>query len=339
MCDNSCQNSHNISRIILNTKPGAIADNLLFVLSLLKDIGIKGVGYKKRFDIINYVIGNGLYISTVDELFNLIQKLNQKVFKEITLEQLRDANKLANKIIQQSADRKIFLVGFCNPKFPKILKQTINEKSKLEPPSHFWYRGNLSILEKNSIAVIGSRNPKYESTKACNYITKEFTKRDFNIVSGLAIGCDTVAHRTALDVNGSTIAVLSNGLDNESIYPNENKGLAMEIVDKGGLLLSEYPINKKANIYDLVNRDRLQAGLSLATVLIQAKSTGGSMHAAQCTLNASKPLYCVSFKDESINKDELFSGNKKLLGKGAIKLKGTDNFDELTYFILKKALI
>ncbi len=320
-----------------NKDKGFISDVLILGLACLKEIGIKGFGYQKRFEIINNVKRRGLNICTIEELYDLLRSLNNKIFKEITLIQLQEANKLANKILQKSADRKIFLLGFCNPKYPEILKNTINEKSKPEPPSHFWYRGNISILEKKSIAIIGSRYPLEESVKACNYITKEFAKRDFNIVSGLAIGCDTVAHRAALDVSGNTIAILSNGLDNESIYPSENVTLSMQIVDNGGLLISEYPIDKKVSFYDLVNRDKLQAGLSISTVLIQSKSDGGSMHAAKCTLNASKPLFCVSYKDNLINKNYLFSGNKKLLEEGAIELKGSDNFDDLKTFLIKKS--
>lgn len=115
-----------------------------------------------------------------------------------------------------------------------------------------------------------------------------------NIVSGLALGCDTAAHEGALKVGGATTAFLGGGLD--EIYPQENEGLARRIVERGGLLLSEYPVGTQGNKYTLVARDRLQAGLAAATLVVQCSRHSGTMHASKATLSAGKPLLVVEYK-------------------------------------------
>lgn len=129
---------------------------------------------------------------------------------------------------------------------------------------------------------------------AGKYFASRFASQGVNIVSGLAIGCDTAVHEGALLVGGATTAFLGGGLD--EIYPRENEGMARRIVDNGGLLLSEYPIGMPGNKYTLVARDRLQAGLASATLVIQCSRHSGTMHASKATLSAGKPLLVVDYK-------------------------------------------
>lgn len=118
----------------------------------------------------------------------------------------------------------------------------------MDPPLLLWYRGDLSITNLPGFSVIGTREATPEGIVGGIYLAGEFAKRGFNIVSGLAIGCDTCGHKGALKVKGKTTAILANGLDNDSIYPPENKYLAEEIVQNGGLLISEYRIGTIANL-------------------------------------------------------------------------------------------
>ena len=148
---------------------------------------------------------------------------------------------------------------------------------------------------------------------------------------GLAIGCDTCAHRGALKVSGKTTAFLAHGLT--TIYPPQNESLAKEIIEKGGLLMSEYPIGTNLSPYNLVARDRLQAGLAMATLVIQTGEKGGTMHAALTTLKANKPLYAVQFKDNATNNHEKCLGNAFLVKRGAKYINGSDNLDEISEII------
>lgn len=120
----------------------------------------------------------------------------------------------------------------------EILKLCVDETGKPNAPLVLYYRGNLDVLDKPGIAVIGTREPSPNGEKAGLHFAAEFAKRGYNIVSGIAIGCDTTDHK------GATTAFLANGLDWDSIYPKENLKLAKEMVyNGGGLLLSEYAID------------------------------------------------------------------------------------------------
>ena len=148
----------------------------------------------------------------------------------------------------------------------------------------------------------------------------------------MAIGCDTAGHHGALKCdNGKTTAFLAHGLD--SVYPPENEKLAAEIVERGGLLMSEYPIGDAVNRYYLVARDRLQAALSAATIVIQTGIHGGTNHAANTTLISKKPLFCVKYNDSLLMSHDNVVGNKTLVAKGAKFITSCDFVD-----IIKQSL-
>ena len=292
---------------------------------------LKGIGNKTIFKICE---SENSSISDIDEVYDVLKKQKGKKFENLVKDDIMDANSYAKRIIEKSEEANIGLISYYDAGYPDILKRTIDEEGRLDPPLLLWYRGDISIIELPAIAVIGTREATPEGISGGTYIAGEFAKQGFNIVSGLAIGCDTCGHRGALNVGGKTTAFLANGLDHDSIYPSENQELAEEIVNKGGLLLSEYSIGQTVNKYSLVARDRLQAGLSLATLVIQTGIKGGTMHAAITTLKAEKPLYTMKFKDESINNHEKCLGNAHLVKQGAKFISGKDNIIEICRQIL-----
>lgn len=292
---------------------------------------LKGIGNKTIFKICE---SENSSISDIDEVYDVLKKQKGKKFENLVKDDIMDANSYAKRIIEKSEEANIGLISYYDAGYPDILKRTIDEEGRLDPPLLLWYRGDISIIELPAIAVIGTREATPEGISGGTYISGEFAKQGFNIVSGLAIGCDTCGHRGALNVGGKTTAFLANGLDHDSIYPSENQELAEEIVNKGGLLLSEYSIGQTVNKYSLVARDRLQAGLSLATLVIQTGIKGGTMHAAITTLKAEKPLYTMKFKDESINNHEKCLGNAHLVKQGAKFISGKDNIIEICRQIL-----
>lgn len=292
---------------------------------------LKGIGNKTIFKICE---SENSSISDIDEVYDVLKKQKGKKFENLVKDDIMDANSYAKRIIEKSEEANIGLISYYDAGYPDILKRTIDEEGRLDPPLLLWYRGDISIIELPAIAVIGTREATPEGISGGTYIAGEFAKHGFNIVSGLAIGCDTCGHRGALNVGGKTTAFLANGLDHDSIYPSENQELAEEIVNKGGLLLSEYSIGQTVNKYSLVARDRLQAGLSLATLVIQTGIKGGTMHAAITTLKAEKPLYTMKFKDESINNHEKCLGNAHLVKQGAKFISGKDNIIEICRQIL-----
>ena len=307
----------------------ALNKEQILTLSCLKEVGIKGVGPQKIFAIGSAIDDRNLEIKSYEDLAKLMSGMKEKAINKVTLDNLNEAYQLAQRIIEASSQANIGLVGYYDNEFPDVLRKTVNEDGKIDPPLLLWYRGDFSITQLPGFAVIGTREATPEGVSGGTYLAGEFAKRGFNIVSGLAVGCDTCGHKGALKVGGKTTAILANGLDHNSIYPPENQVLAEEIVQNGGLLISEYRIGTPVNRYSLVARDRLQSGLSLATLVVQTGEHGGTMHAATATLQSNKPLYTIYFKDEDTRQHEKSLGNALLVKQGAKYIKGGDNLDEI----------
>ena len=300
---------------------------------LLAIKSLEGIGTVKLLKIGNYVEDKNIAISSPSDLVPIFDDLKIKVKKEkVTTEMLQKALSVARRTIEYNLQAGIGITTYYDEDYPSILRDTINEDGKLAPPMVLYYKGDLSITRMPGLAVIGTREITDFGKKAGLYLTQEFAKRGFCIVSGLAIGCDTVGHRGALDVGGKTIAFLAHGLD--TVYPPENESLAQQIIDNGGLLLSEYPVGMGVNRYNLVARDRLQASMALATLVIQTGVQGGTMHAANTTLQYPKPLYVIKFKNNEENEHEKSLGNALLVEKGAKYISGGDDIDTIAENIL-----
>ena len=296
---------------------------------------LKGIGPKKILSIGTTINDRELHVDSYEDLHEVMKGMKDKKIQNVSLDDLNAAYRDARKTIEYSESKGIGLLGYYDEEFPQNLRNTINEEGKLDPPLLLWYRGDLSVLSTTGLAVIGTREPTKVGAAGGEYLAGEFAKRGLNIISGLAIGCDTCGHKGALKVGGKTTAILANGLDHDSIYPEENQDLAEEIVNSGGLLLSEYRIGTTVNRYNLVARDRLQAGLASATLVIQTGVKGGTMHAANATLMANKYLFVMQFKDEVTNNHEKCLGNAYLIKKGAKYIKGSDNIDSISENIKK----
>src|ERR1035441_6487279 len=146
------------------------------------------------------------------------------------------------------------------------------------------------LAHEQLVAVVGTREPTVFGTSAAENLTGALADGGWGIVSGLAKGIDTIAHRTALEHGAPTIAVMGGGLD--SVYPAENKDLAARIVDRGGALISEQPFGEQARPQHLIARDRLQSGLSVAVVVAQSGVKSGTMHTARFAAAQGRPLFC-----------------------------------------------
>ena len=201
----------------------------------------------------------------VIEIIKLLNK-DSKEYDDITFDDFSRKKVLIKNIILKSNSYIDGVVAIGDDDFPKhrgIVKNS-------EKPVFIFYRGNLSLLnEKNkNIAVIGLLTPDEKIIEKENKVVSELVKSGWVIVSGLALGCDTVAHRKALDLKGLTIAILPSPLNN--ITPASNIKLAEEIISNNGLIISEYltePKSKMEFIGRYQERDRLQALFSDAIIL------------------------------------------------------------------------
>lgn len=161
--------------------------------------------------------------------------------------------------------------------YPSLLSSTKDD------PFILFVRGKFHELPEKSVAVIGTRQPTQHGAVIVNRITEYFSSQSWSVVSGLAIGCDGLAHRAAIQAGGHTVAVLAHGL--QTIAPAQHRKLADEILESGGALISEYPFGQGVLPQQFVKRDRIQAGLAQGVVMVQSDVKGGSLHASRAALD------------------------------------------------------
>lgn len=291
----------------------ALQSELLITLQQLKGFGPK--------TILSIADSISEEILDITDLCDYWRNFKGKKFEKVTTEELLSANETARKILDTSKKEAIGVISYYNELFPSILRKCVNEKGNIAPPIVLYYRGNIDVINKKAVAIIGTRRPTHNGLIAGEQISKKLATSGYAIISGLAIGCDTAAHKGALAADQTTIAFLANGLDWASIYPKENRDLAKDIVAKNGLLLSEYPIGQKSRSFSLVARDRLQAGLANATIVVQSGIKGGTMHAVNATLHSNKPLFAIEYEMQDNHIANALQGNVKLIAdKKAIPL-------------------
>lgn len=178
-------------------------------------------------------------------------------------------------------------------KYPENLKKIDN------PPFAIFVKGFIKSQDRKAIAVVGSRKMTSYGQKATQRLVADLVKRKITIVSGLARGIDTVAHQTVLRMGGRTIAVLAGGLDR--IYPPENQKLAWVISQNHGALLSEYPPGFPLNKENFPARNRLIAGLSLGTLVIEGAIHSGSLITARFAAEQGREVFAVPGPIDSQN--------------------------------------
>lgn len=294
--------------------------------------GTKGFGPKKIHAIASYLLeeGNGQLndVEMCELIADLIGRKAIKGVKQFEPSEFKSALIRAERILDQSAAIGISMISRYETSYPKTLLDTVSEDGKESIPLFFFYKGDLSIIGRKSIAIIGTREPSSEGETAGNYFAKVLAQKGFNIVSGLALGCDTAAHKGAIDGNGVTTATLGGGID--KVYPSENTELADCIVRAGGLLLSEYPVGEETTPYTLVARDRLQPALSQAVIVIQTDINGGTVHAVNAAAAVGKPVYAVEYRN---NLEFKYDGGNKYLIQKHIARPITSSVDDISSLI------
>lgn len=171
-----------------------------------------------------------------------------------------------------------------DPLYPSRLKEIYDY------PPVLYLRGDASVLEKPCLAVVGTRRPTVYGRQATEEIVSELARNDMVIVSGLARGIDSVAHRAALAAGGKTVAVFASGLD--IVYPGENVTLAREIMEQGALL-SEYPLGIKPRAENFPLRNRIMSGLSLGVLVIEAGERSGALITAHQAVEQNREVFAV----------------------------------------------
>lgn len=188
--------------------------------------------------------------------------------------------------------------------YPVLLKEIHH------PPEALFYRGNIDLLKKSCLSIVGTRKFSDYGEYVTEKIVSELAIADIVIVSGLAKGIDTIAHKSALNNNLPTIAVLGTGIDN--IYPEENTNLAKEIVDNNGLMISEYFFQEpRKELFP--KRNRIISGISLGTLVIEAPEKSGALITANFALEHNREVFVVPADIDRANS----LGNLNLLYAGS----------------------
>lgn len=173
-----------------------------------------------------------------------------------------------------------------SPDYPEVLRNIP------DPPKELYVIGNLyEFLNKPRLAIVGSRKITQYGKAVTSQLSREVASKGVVIISGLALGVDAVAHEAALEVNGAMIVVLAHGLD--TIQPKTNHNLAKRILERGGVLVSEYPEGTPPIPSNFIARNRLVSGLSDGVLVTEAAARSGTMHTANFALEQGKAVMSV----------------------------------------------
>lgn len=268
---------------------------------LLRLYSIPGIGPTRMRKLISEFQSPRLVLEAGIEQLIRVEGIDQKTAQKITAGADED---FVQKQLQMLAKHDTKLITYWDAEYPARLKKIY------DPPVFLFYKGNLEILNLPSIAVVGTRNPTGYGRMVTEKISRELAEKGLAIISGLARGVDTLAHKTALKNNARTIAVLGNGLD--VIYPPENKKLYEDIIENG-IIVSEYAMGTKPDAVNFPKRNRIISALSLGVVVTEAGDKSGALLTALYANDQNREVFAVPGSIVSLQS----RGTNKLVRNGA----------------------
>lgn len=206
-------------------------------------------------------------------------------------------------------------IHFDDDGYPPLLRQSAR------PPKLLYYRGSLPLPAGRILAVVGTRRMSVIGRRSCEAIVPALARAGYTIVSGLAYGLDTHAHLQTLANKGIAIGVLANGLDDESIYPRENRPLVHRIIESGGCVVSEFPPGTTPRREFFPQRNRIVAGMSHGVLVIEAPEKSGTLITAFRALHENREVLAVPGPITH----PTFAGTNRLLKLGAHVITSADD--------------
>ncbi|MDP5273428.1 DNA-processing protein DprA [Chengkuizengella axinellae] len=216
-------------------------------------------------------------VNTLSKTFNLPRNKAKLISENLNLNFIQCRLELYK-------NTNISFLTILDENYPALLKEIPN------PPWVIYYKGNPELLDNTKLAIVGTRAPTTYGRIVTKKLADQLSNIGFCIVSGLAKGIDSISHKAAIEQSGSTIAVLGSGID--VVYPSENKTLYNEITMKG-LVVSEFPIGTQPHPGLFPQRNRIIAGLSLGTLVIEAAEKSGSLITADQALDMSRDVFAI----------------------------------------------
>lgn len=196
-----------------------------------------------------------------------------------------EAARAADQELEKLAGSGAAIVTFRDEAYPERLREIY------DPPALLWVRGNAALLSRPALAVVGTRKPSPYGTAMAEKLARDLALRGLTILSGMARGIDTAAHKGALAAKRPTLAVWGTGVD--VIYPKENKSLAEQIVATGGALISELPLGTFPAPQNFPKRNRMISGISVGVLVVEAGEYSGTRVTARCALEQGREVFAV----------------------------------------------
>ncbi len=195
-----------------------------------------------------------------------------------------DIEKIVNDELERLYKLNASLISLWDDEYPSLLRKIF------DPPLLLYTKGHFKDVDDYCIAVVGTRQPTNYGKIQTEKIVTELAQQKITIVSGMARGIDTIAHKTALKNKTRTIAVLGSGLN--VIYPPENKKIYDEIAESG-VIISEYCLDAKPDAVNFPKRNRIISGLSLGCLVVETGATGGAMQTAAFALDQGREVFAI----------------------------------------------
>ena len=195
------------------------------------------------------------------------------------------ARQAAEAEVQRIDEQGAGFLTHDDPAYPERLREIY------DPPAVLWFRGDTRLLAQPGIAVVGTRHPSPYGAGMAQLLSRDLANRGLVILSGMARGVDTEAHKGALEAKGKTVAVWGTGVD--VIYPKENKRLAEQIAASGGCILSEFPLGTFPAPQNFPVRNRVLSGMSVGVLVIEAAEHSGTRITARCAMEQNRDVYAV----------------------------------------------
>ena len=252
-------------------------ENTEFWLGLTK---LEGLGVRGAHRVVEHFGSpQAAYMASLTELEScgIPARVAQSIFAQAGLKE-------AARDLEASAKAGCQVVAYSSDDYPPLLKQIP------DPPLVLYVRGDAKVLSRYAVAIVGTRRPTAYGGQVAQRLARDLAQRQLVIVSGLARGIDSAAHRGAIEAKGKTVAVLGSGID--VIYPRENKRLAEQVVESGALI-SEFPPGTSPAPENFPIRNRTISGLSLGVVVVEAAEYSGSLITARLAVEQNREVFAV----------------------------------------------
>lgn len=258
--------------------------NLFLQLRTL--LSIDGLGIMKILKLVDLYGSVDSLFSTATKPKVLHNQISPNLLNKLHLAQQRYivTNSKYENEIERMEQFGAKIITYWDKDYPQQLKHIYY------PPLILYVFGNLTENDFQSISIVGTRKATDYGKIIANRFTSDLVRQDITIVSGMARGIDSIAHKTAIKQNGRTLAIIGSGLD--IIYPPENKYLFHEIA-KNGAVISEFPLGTKPDAPNFPKRNRIISGISLGTLVIETRKNGGAMQTAKHALDQNREVFAI----------------------------------------------